>query len=264
MRLPFSTPTDVLAAAGRPFPPTILDVRRAAAFERDPFRIPMAIRCDPAQVGQFATSLEPWRSVVAYCAHGHEVSQQAASTLRALGFDATFLEGGLEGWRAAGAPVDAWRPPTRWVTRERPKIDRIACPWLVRRFVDASAQFFYVAPREVSRFARENDATPFDVPDVEYSHVQERCSFDAFVARHAPDDAALGRLAAIVRAADTDTLAQDARAAGLLAISLGLGRGIADDATLLRHGLLVYDALYAWCREATDERHGWNLQALRA
>ena len=264
MRSPFSTPTDLLATAGRPFPPTILDVRRTAAFERDPVCIPMAIRCEPGEVGRYAASLEPWRRVVAYCVHGHEASQQAAATLRDWGFDSTFFEGGLDGWRAAGGTVNAWRPPTRWVTRERPKIDRIACPWLVRRFVDASAQFFYVPSGDVTRFARENDATPFDVPDVEYSHDGYQCSFDAFVARHASDDPVLRRLAAIVRAADTDTLERDARAAGLHAISLGLGRGIADDTTLLKYGLLVYDALHAWCREASEDRHDPKPTALRA
>jgi rhodanese-related sulfurtransferase len=257
--------SDQLRALARsPFPPTIVDVRRSAAFERDRVRLPMALRREPEAVEHWAAELEPWRPVVVYCVHGHEVSQNAATALRARGLDATYLDGGLEHWRESGNPVEAWAPPTRWVTRARPKIDRIACPWLVRRFVDASAEVFYVAPKEVLGFAKANDAVPFDVPDVEYTHDGERCSFDAFVDRHAPGDEALRTLADIVRAADTDTLGQSPQAAGLLAVSLGLGRGLANDAALMKHGMLVYDALYAWCREGRGERHGWDPVALRS
>ena len=250
--LPFSetgcAADDLRAAMRAPFPPTVIDVRRAAAFERDPVRIPMSLRCEPdSGFDALSATLERWRPVVAYCVHGHEVSQNAARVLRERGLRATFLAGGIEHWREAGLPIATSTPPTRWVTRERPKIDRIACPWLVRRFVDASAEFFDVPSREVRAFAQANGAVPFDVPDVEYGHAGARCSFDAFVARHARDDAALARLADIVRAADTDTLQDAAQASGLLAVSAGLGRGIGDDATLLHHGLLVYDALYAWC-----------------
>lgn len=259
-----SSSDQLRALARAPFPPTIVDVRRRAAFERDPVRLPMALRHVPEAVGQWAAALEPWRPVVVYCVHGHEVSQQAAAELRARGLEASFLDGGLEHWRETGGPVEPWAPPTRWVTRARPKIDRIACPWLVRRFVDASADVFYVAPKEVLAFAKANDAVPFDIPDVEYSHDGERCSFDAFVTRHAPGDEALLALADIVRAADTDTLARSPQAAGLLAMSLGLGRGLLDDAALMKHGMLVYDALYAWCRESRGERHGWDPAALRS
>lgn len=176
------------------FPPTIVDVRGRDAFERDPVRIPLALRLLPEAVDE---------------------------------------------------------------------IDRIACPWLIRRFVDASAEILYVPNASVRTVAREENAIPFDVPDVEYTHAGERCSFDAFVARHAPDDDALVALADIVRAADTDTLERSPQAAGLLAVSLGLGAGLADDAALLHHGLLVYDALYAWSRDARGERHGWNAATLR-
>jgi rhodanese-related sulfurtransferase len=241
------TSDDLARAARAPFPPTLIDVRRPAAFERDPVRIPMSLRCEPDAVDARSAALERWRPVVVYCVHGHEVSQNAARVLRERGLRATFLAGGIEHWREAGLPVEPWTAPTRWVTRERPKVDRIACPWLVRRFVDATAEFFYVPAAAVQSCAREQGAVPFDIPGVEYGHAGERCSFDAFVARHAPDDAALARLADVVRAADTDTLHRAAPASGLLAVSLGLGRGIDDDATLLHHGLLVYDALYAWC-----------------
>ena len=245
------------------FPPTIVDVRRAAAFEREPVRIPLALRQLPETVEQWAHGLERWRSVVVYCVLGHEVSQNVASALRAHGLAAQFLEGGITRWRESGGAVEPWRPPSRWVTRERPKIDRIACPWLIRRFIDASAEILYVPNASVRAVARDQDAIAFDVPDVEYTHAGERCSFDAFVERHAPHDEALATLADIVRAADTDTLDRSPQASGLLAMSLGLGHGLADDAALLHHGLVVYDALYAWCVKARGERHGWNAAALR-
>jgi rhodanese-related sulfurtransferase len=246
------------AAVHGPFPPTIVDVRRRDAFERDPVRIPFALRHPPEDLHLWAPALERWRPVVVYCVHGHEVSRDAAEALRSHGFDAQPLEGGLAGWREAGGAIEHWRPPSRWVTRERPKIDRIACPWFIRRFVDASAEILYVPNASVRTTARERDAIPFDVPDVEYTHNGELCSFDAFVARHAPDDEALAALAQIVRAADTDTLERSPQAAGLLAVSLGLGSGLSSDAALLHHGLLVYDALYAWCRNSRGERGAWR------
>jgi rhodanese-related sulfurtransferase len=246
------------------FPPTIIDVRRRAAFERDPVRIPMALRLDPEAIDAWMPTLERWRPVVVYCVHGHEVGRDAAERLAHAGFAASYLEGGIEGWRAAGGAVESWKPPTRWVTRERPKVDRIACPWLIRRFIDASAQIFYAPRVDVLAFADWHGATPFDIPDVDYTHEGERCSFDAFIKHHRLTDPALARLAGIVRAADTDSLPNAPQAAGLLAISLGLGAGIGDDRELLHHGLIVYDALYAWCREASDERHGWDAAALRA
>ena len=201
--------------------------------------------------------------MVVYCVHGHEVSQQAAQTLMAQGLDARMLAGGLAGWREQGGDVVPFAPPTRWVTRARPKIDRIACPWLVRRFIDPSAAFFYVPNPEVRAFAAAQGAVPFDIPDVPYSHVGEQCSFDAFIRIHALHDPALADLATIVRGADTGALSLAAEASGLLAVSLGLSAMFADDQAMLRAGLLVYDALYAWCREARGETHGWNPAALR-
>jgi rhodanese-related sulfurtransferase len=252
----------LVTALEAPFPPTLIDVRRPAAFDRDPVRIPMALRCEPDALDARSATLETWRPVVTYCVHGHEVSQNAARTLRARGFDATFLDGGLARWRECGHRVEPFAPPTRWVTRERPKIDRIACPWLVRRFVDASAEIFYVPADEVRSFADSRDAVPFDIADVAYGHLGERCSFDAFVARHAAGNRALQRLADIVRAADTDTLDRAAQAPGLLAVSQGLGRGMRDDSVLLRHGLLVYDALYAWCAEGGGESRRLSAEAM--
>ncbi len=150
----------------------------------------------------------------------------------------------------------------RWVTRERPKIDRIACPWLILRFVDARAEILYVPTADVARTAREQEAIPFDVPGVELTHDGPLCSFDAFLSKYALEDPALARLAEIVRAADTDTLDCSPEAPGLLAITLGLGANIRDDQALLRTGLVVYDALYTWCRTLVGERHGWYPEAI--
>ena len=152
----------------------------------------------------------------------------------------------------------------KWVTRERPKIDRVACPWLIARFLDPEPEFLFVAPDRVAKIAAETGAVPFDVPDVEFSHDGERCSFDAFVKKYDLTDPALLELAAIVRGADTARLDIAPQAAGLLAISLGLSRLFADDHAMLQHGMLVYDALYAWCEQAHGETHGWNPDALRA
>jgi hypothetical protein len=147
---------------------------------------------------------------------------------------------------------------TKWVTRERPKIDRIACPWLVARFIDPDAQFLYVPAADVLRVGRDEGATPYDVPGVELTHVGERCSFDAFLAKYAlDDDPALQQLATIVRGADTSRLDLAPQAAGLYAISLGLSHLYADDHEMLRQGMVVYDALYAWCRACRDETHNW-------
>lgn len=222
-------------------PPLVIDVRRNARFLESPYFIKGALRRDPERLEEWKRAL-PNADIVVYCVHGHEVSQNAA---QALG--ARYLEGGIEHWREEGGetiakPVGA---PTRWVTRERPKIDRIACPWLIRRFIDADAQFLYVPAAQVKETA---EAIPFDVPGAEFGHHGERCSFDAFIEQFNLRDAALDRLARIVRAADTHRLDLAPEAAGLLAISTGLGKTIADDHALLEHGMAVYDALYAACR----------------
>jgi len=145
----------------------------------------------------------------------------------------------------------------KWITRERPKIDRIACPWLVARFIDREPEFLYVPAPDVARVARETGATPYDVPGVELSHVGELCSFDAFLAKYRLEDPALAQLASIVRGADTSRLDLTPQSAGLYAISLGLSSLHADDHEMLRHGLVMYDALYAWCRSCRGETHAW-------
>jgi hypothetical protein len=146
----------------------------------------------------------------------------------------------------------------KWITRERPRIDRIACPWLIQRFVDQEAEFLYVPSTEVMSVAKEKDAIPYDVPGVELTHDGPLCSFDAFLKKYKLADPALNHLAEIVRAADTDTLEKSAQAPGLLAITLGLSKNIRDDHEMLKVGMIIYEALYSWCQTLQDERHGWN------
>ena len=148
----------------------------------------------------------------------------------------------------------------RWITRERPKIDRVACPWLIRRFIDRDAELLFVPAAEVTRVAAERGAIPYDVEGVELSHDGPLCSFDAFLAKYALDDPALAVVATIVRGADTARLDLAPECAGLLAISLGLSQLYADDHEQLRHGFVVYDALYAWVTKAREEVHTWNPQ----
>jgi hypothetical protein len=148
----------------------------------------------------------------------------------------------------------------QWITRERPKIDRVACPWLIKRFIDRDAEFLFVRPGDVVKRAAETGAVPFDVEGVELSHVGPLCSFDALLAKYGLDDPALHELALIVRGADTARLDLAPQAAGLLAISLGLSHNYRDDYEQLEHGFVVYDALFAWSRHVRDETHSWNPQ----
>lgn len=146
----------------------------------------------------------------------------------------------------------------KWITRERPKIDRIACPWLIARFIDKDPTFIYVPTDQVMEKAEELGATPYDIPGVEFSHVGEYCSFDAFIKKYNLKDEALDRLAVIVRAADTDSFHLAPQAAGLFAISAGLSYNVKDDHEMLKHGMLIYDALYSWCKYVSDEVHKHN------
>jgi rhodanese-related sulfurtransferase len=246
--------------------PIVIDVRRGPAFLASREMIRGALRRDPEQVAGWAKSLPAGSSVVTYCVHGHEVSQRAAAALSQAGIQARYLEGGLEeGWKSAAGPLDA-KPAnaaTRWVTRERPKIDRIACPWLIARFVDPDAQFHYVPAKQVLQAAKDNDAVPYDVADVHFAHDGELCSFDAFLEHYRLKDPALAQLAIIVRGADTARLDLSPQAPGLAAISLGLSRNFADDYEMLEHGMVMYDALYTWCKEGKEEVHTWNPRAYR-
>jgi rhodanese-related sulfurtransferase len=246
-------------------PPLVIDVRKTPAFRAARDMVAGALRRAPEQVAQWAASLPRASSVVVYCVHGHEVSQGVCAALNAAGVAAGILEGGIEAWRESGGAL--WPKPaeaaTRWVTRERPKIDRIACPWLIRRFVDPEAEFLYVPTPDVRRVAAERDATPYDIPDVDFSHVGERCSFDAFLGAYRLTDPALAELALIVRGADTGALALAPQAAGLAALSLGLSRLFEDDHAMLEQGMVMYDALYLWCKEGKNEVHTWNPAAVR-
>jgi|ERR1019366_9426124 rhodanese-related sulfurtransferase len=242
-------------------PPLVIDVRTPPTFRAASDMIAGSLRRDPATVLTWAKELPRVSSVVVYCVHGHEVSQNAAKALRDVGIAARFLEGGLdEGWKAGGGEV-ASKPKeasTRWVTRERPKIDRIACPWIIARFIDKDAEFLYVPTAEVKNVASARQAVPYDIPDVAYSHDGDLCSFDAFIKRHHLHDPALAQLAVIVRGADTAKLDLAPQAPGLAALSLGLSRLFSDDHEMLRHGMVMYDALYLWCKQGQDELHTWN------
>ena len=246
--------------------PLLVDVRRRPAFLDANEAIAGALRRDPESVAEWVTTFPPAASVVVYCVHGHEVSQGVAKALAGRGIEARYLEGGIEGWKAQEGSLD--RKPrgasTRWVTRERPKIDRIACPWLVSRFIDREAEFLYVPSREVRDAARSRDAVPYDVPDVHFTHEGDLCSFDAFIKHYGlRGDPALTRLALIVRGADTAKLELAAQAPGLAAVSIGLSRIFQDDHEMLRHGMVLYDALYAWCKDGQDEVHTWSPESYR-
>jgi rhodanese-related sulfurtransferase len=265
---PLISASQLASRLGRADAPLVLDVRKAGAYESIPRLLPGALRVAPDDLAAAAAVLPRDHGIVACCVHGHEVSQGAARSLRAAGLDAAYLEHGLTGWIDAGLPTMAKVPdlslpavpghPTRWVTRERPKIDRIACPWLIRRFIDPTARFLYVPAGEVADVAAREDAIPYDVPNVRISHrgtEGELCSFDALVADCGLDDPALHDLALIVRGADTGKPELTPQSPGLLAVSLGLSKCFPDDLAMLDAGMVVYDALYAWLRSARAETH---------
>ena len=257
--------SDLRSALASRQPPLLIDVRKGPAFRAATGMIAGALRRDPDGVASWAKSLPAASTAVVYCAQGHEVSQGVARSLAGCGIEAMYLEGGMESWSAEKGDVDP-KPAnaaTRWVTRERPKIDRIACPWLIARFVDRDAEFLYVPSKEVRDEAKRRDAVPYDVPDVHFTHDGDLCSFDAFMKHYRLADPALQKLAVIVRGADTARLDLAPQAAGLAAVSLGLSRNFASDHEMLGHGMVLYDALYTWCKEGQQEIHTWNPQAYR-
>ncbi|MDX2157767.1 MAG: sulfurtransferase/chromate resistance protein [Hyphomicrobiaceae bacterium] len=248
--------------------PMIVDVRIGEDFAADTRCVPASLRRGHNAVADWATTCSG-RKVVVVCQKGLKLSQGVAAWLRHEGVAAETLEGGFEAWREAGQmlvasdplpPRDA-RGRTVWVTRERPKIDRIACPWLIRRFVDPGAVFLFVKSSEVQAVAERFAATPFDIDGVHWSHRGGRCTFDTLLDDLGLDYAPLRRLADVVRGADTARLDIAPEAAGLLAVSLGLSRMYRDDLAQLEAGILVYDAFYRWCRDATDETHNWPTPA---
>lgn len=227
---------------------------------------------DPFTINDWLKYLTCHRDIVVYCDHGFEVSGNACSAMRDAGINAAFLEGGFEAWKKADAPTMQKLPgcnipsqinaPSVWVTRERPKIDRIACPWLIRRFIDPFAVFLYVPAAQVLNVAQEKNAVAYDVPNAQFSHRGpngELCSFDAFIAEFHLSDPVLQQLAAIVRGADNGRPELTPQSPGLMAVSLGLSALYPNDHDMLEQGMVIYDALYAWLKNARNEIHNADL-----
>lgn len=251
--------------------PSIIDVRTQEDFAADPRLIPGSQRRDFATVSAWAKDFAG-RSVVLTCQQGLKLSQGTAAWLRHEGIAAESLEGGFEAWAAAGEallrteklPARDGKGRTVWVTRARPKIDRIACPWLIRRFVDPDAVFLFVKATDVPGVAARFQATPFDIEGVFWSHRGEYCTFDTMLDELGLDTKPLRHLATIVRGADTARLDLAPEAAGLLAVSLGLSRIYRDDVEQLAASMSIYDGFYRWCRDATEETHNWPAAKLSA
>ena len=257
--LPEISPDQLNRLIGTPEAPVILDVRTAEDFANDPRLIPTARKLAHGAVLDALPSLD-LEHVVVVCHRGLKLSQGAAALLRSEGIKAEWLTGGMQVWREAGHPlIAAEKLPTGglWVTRHRPKIDRIACPWLIRRFVDPEARFLFVSPGEVLNVADRFGATAFDIEGAELSHRGELCSFDVMLADWGLKTEPLERLAKVIRAADTNRHDLAPEAAGLLAISVGLSRQYRDDLAELEAGMALYDALYRWARDGFGETHDW-------
>jgi rhodanese-related sulfurtransferase len=249
---------------GLPISPRLIDLRTDEDYAADPRLLPGTRRRDYALPASWQDEYRG-KPVVVVCQRGLKLSQGVAAWLRHAGIDAQTLEGGFEAWRAAGQlllktgelPPRDPRGHTVWVTRARPKVDRIACPWLIRRFVDPEAVFLFVAPSEVLPVAERFGATPFDIDDVFWSHRGPACTFDTMIEELGLTSGPLLQLATIVRGADTARLDLAPQAAGLLAASLGYSRMFRDDLAQLDAALGLYDAFYRWCRDATAETHNW-------
>jgi rhodanese-related sulfurtransferase len=258
------TPAQLSRLIGTRDAPQVIDVRVDEDIARDPHSVPGSLRRDHRTAAQWAGDFSD-RSVVVVCRCGLSPSQGVAAWLRNMGARAETLEGGFEGWSAARnlllrpdhVPPRDETGRTVWVTRARPKIDRVACPWLIRRFVDPLAVFLFVTPPEVPAVAERFNATPFDTEGAFWNHRGELCTFDVMIEEFGLRSEALARLAAIVRAADTDRLDLAPQAAGLLAASLGLSRMYRDDLAQLEASMGLYDAFYRWSRDAVGETHNW-------
>ncbi len=258
------TPKQLSRLIGTPTAPLLVDVCLDADFDADPFLIPGSCR-HPAKDLAGLRKVVGDQAAVIICQKGKKLSQGVVSWLRSDGVHAEYLEGGMFAWketpdapRIPAATLSALGPQrSLWVTRHRPKIDRIACPWLIRRFVDPKAQFLFVAPNEVENTAEAFGATPFDVENVFWSHRRDRCTFDTMLDEFALHSPPLDRLATVIRAADTNRHDLSPEAAGLLAVSVGLSRQYRDDHQNLAAGLHLYDALYRWARDGFEEQHDW-------
>ncbi len=257
------TPQNLSRLVGTPKAPLIIDVRTEEDYAADPRLIPGSLRRSAA-LAESAHEFED-RPLTIVCHKGAKISQGYAAYLRNEGASAEVLEGGFVAWRDAGLPLISTghfpkrddRNRTLWVTRERPKVDRIACPWLIRRFIDPNAVILFVRPSEVIPVGERFGAAPFDVEDVFFAHRGELCTFDVMLQEFGLQTGPLLRLADMVRGADTSRLDLSPQAAGLLAASLGLSRMYSDDLEQLEAGILLYDAFYRWCRDATEETHNW-------
>ena len=244
---------------GTPEAPVVLDLRLPEDLAADAVLIPTSICMSSKDILAAAAD---WRGrhVVVVCLRGRKISQGAAAILRLEGIKAEVLTGGTEAWRGLGLPVvpAKWaEPATLWVTRHRPKVDRVACPWLIRRFVDPAARFLFVPPGDVLAVAEKFGAIPFDIEGVFWTHREPGCTFDTMLAEFGLQTEALDRLATVIRGADTDAHDLAPQAAGLLAISVGLSRAYRDDLEQLNAAMPLYDALYRWARDGFDEGHDW-------
>ena len=249
---------------GTPTCPKILDVRTDEDFDQAPEIIPGAVRCSYNKIQELIPELRD-DDVIVYCQKGFKISQGSAAILRAEGIKAETLKGGHIAWQESGLPLvpvakiprKAGQHNSIWVTRHRPKIDRIACPWLIRRFIDPQALFLFVEPSQVLLVAEKFNATAFDVEDVFFSHRGEYCTFDIMIEEFGLKTQALLRLAKVIQGADTNCHNLAPECAGLLAISTGLSRMYKDDLAQMEAGMLIYDAYYRWARDAYDEQHNW-------
>lgn len=250
------TPTQLARLMGTPDAPLMIDVRLAENVTEAPVLIPGSRLYGHNDLPE----LLPGTRAVVICKRGKKLSEGAAAMLRTRGVLAEVLEGGTLAWIEAGLPVLPLRLMAQtdlWVTRHRPKVDRIACPWLIRRFINPDARFLFVAPVDVPEVAENFAATPFDIEGVLWSHRGETCTFDTLIAEFGLSTPALDRLALVVRAADTDRHDLSAQAAGLLALSVGLSRMYRNDLAQLDAGMALYDALYLWARDGFAEGHDW-------
>jgi rhodanese-related sulfurtransferase len=251
------TPAQTMRLIGTPDAPVVFDVRLPEDLDALPRLIPTS-RIIPHSA--IATLTDPPGRAIVVCMKGRKLSEGAAAILRAKGWQAEVLEGGASAWDAAGLPMiprPALPPSDLWVTRHRPKIDRIACPWAIRRFIDPTARFLFVAPSEVLAVADRFDAIPFDIEGVTFSHRDDHCTFDALLDDFGLHTEPLDRMATVIRAADTDRHDLAPQAAGLLALSVGLSRMFRDDLQQLEAGIALYDALYRWARDGHEEGHDW-------
>jgi len=252
------SPANLMRLIGTPTCPAIVDVCGEEDFCEDPYLVPTAFRHGHRDLDALVARLSG-QDVIVVCQKGLKLSHGVAAYLRGQGLQAQVVAGGNEAWRDAGfprVPADIIPAPL-WVTRHRPKIDRIACPWLIRRFVDPAAKFLFVPQSAVAGAAEKFDATPFDTDIAPWTHEGSLCTFDVMIAKFGLSHPALETLAAVVRAADTDRHDLAPQAAGLLAVSVGLSRMYRDDHAQLDAGMMLYDALYRWARDGQDEGHTW-------